>query len=210
MTTDQTALNTPEPMDWTNYHIGGKFRRPPNPFGPDGKYLTYYATVPQDIKVEVTKAGDRCYLFDPLALVRSGPEADGYQLRFSRASVKKFVNRRTREPMEASMVGNYLRAAGVKLKPQTIPEYDAAVNATRGHIIPLNIDWVGKDKETGIRVRGYKNFPDDPERPGQKKAILSKGDAFIDEDGAAQTFTGEVLFANAELKYFVDPTRGKR
>lgn len=204
--TAQTDLKEPDQMNWDEYHVGGKFRRPPVPVGPDGKLLTFYVQIPQNIEEGQTQEGYKNFLLDPLVLVRSG-EADGTEIRFTRVSVKKFTNRRTGKVVDASMVGNLLRAAGLTLKPQTNPEYSQAVNATRGLVIPINLDWYARDKTTQTVVRGYKNFPDDPERPGQKKAILTTGDAFIDSDGMSQTFGGEIMFANPELKYFVDVNR---
>lgn len=209
MTTAQTTLREPDQMNWDEYHTGGKFRRPPTPVGVDGKLLTFYAQVPQSIGIEVSKEGFKTFLLDPLTLVRSG-EADGYEIRFTRASVKKFTNRRTGKTVDASMVGNLLRAAGVTARPQTNPEYDQAVSMIKGTVIPINLDWFARDKTTGEVVRGYKNFPDDPERPGQKKAILAAGDHYTDKDGIDQVISAEIMFANAELKYFVDPNRRAR
>jgi len=76
--------------------------------------------------------------------------------------------------------------------------------------VPLTLDWTARNKDTGESIRGYQNFPDDPDHPGQKKAILHAGDTYRDRDGATQTVKADVLFANAVVRYFIDPTRAKK
>lgn len=210
----QLGLREPDPMDWDNYNPSTSFKRPPVPYNGDGMYKTYYGQAPTEFKLDVTKEGYRSFVIDPITLVKNGLDVDGYQLRFTRASVKKFMNRKTGEPIDASMAGNYLRACGVQQKPQRNKEYEAAVNATRGKVFPFTIEWTAYNKDTGERIDGYKNFPDDPERPGEKKAILHAGDTYTvtDRDGtvlSTETVKADVMFANARLRFFVDPSRNK-
>jgi hypothetical protein len=203
---DASGLNLkePEPMDWEHYQDGGsKYQAPPPALGPDGKPITYYVQVPGKIENGADDEGNRTYLLDPLKVVKSGPEADGYEIRFTRVSTKKFTNKKTGSTVEASSVGNFLRAAGVLAKPQKNSEYDAAVNLTKGKIVPITLDWTAKNKETGEAVFGYDNFPEDPLHPGRKKAILKQGDVYLDKDGVKQVVKSEVLFANARQRYFV-------
>src|SRR3990167_3279526 len=115
-------LKEPDKMDWENYNPGSKFVAPPPALGPDGKAIVYFAQAPDAFTYKdflgATEDGYRTFLIDPLTIVRSGNGADGYKLRFTRVSVRKFLNKRTGEPVNASTAGNYLRAAGILAKPQ--------------------------------------------------------------------------------------------
>lgn len=207
----QLNLNEPEKMDWDNYHEGSSYRRPPVPIGPDGKARVFYAKVPNQISFGNTKAGDLTIEIGTnrdlpgMTIVKSGNGADGYELRNTRASVKKWTNKKTGEPMNVSQAGNFLKAAGVQAKPQTPQEYAAAALATRGKVVALTTDWQAYDKSTGESIEGYSNFPDDPERPGEKKAIVNKGDTYIDKDGVTRTAQAEVMFANGRVRFFQVP-----
>lgn len=208
-------LREPDQMDWANYNPGSKFQAPPVPLGPDGKPLTFYGLVPKAIEKGVTDEGYRSFTIDPIKIVKSGNGADGYELRFTRVNVKKFMNRKTGQPTNASSVGNFLKSAGILAQPQKNSEYEAAVNTTAGRTVSFTIDWSAYSKDTGERVDGYENFPLDPERPGQRKAILRAGDTYTVRDRAGnvvdtQTVKSEVLFANAKVKFFVDPNRTRK
>lgn len=215
--TDLAGLNLKEPeqIDWDNYNPGSKYVAPPPAKGADGKYLTYFGQIPQTVgetdTLGVTKdEGYRTFLIDPIKIVKSGT-ADGYQLRFSRVSTKPFAGK-DGKPINANGVGNFLRAASILAKPQKNSEYEAAVKATRGRVVPLTVEWFARNKDTGEQVRGYDNFPEDPDRPGQKKSILKAGDVVLVRDKAGvvigqQVIKSEVMFANAQLRYFQDPNK---
>lgn len=198
-------LNEPEQMDWENYNPGSKYAPPPPALGVDGKPITYYGTLPP-ATAEVTDDKFRTYLFDTIKLVKSGG-ADGYEIRFTRASVKRFNNRKTGKPINASAAGNVLRSVGITAKPQRTAEYDAAMKLVTGKTAAFTIDWQAYNKDTGEKVNGYERFPMDPERPGQRKAILKEGDTYVDQDGITQTVKSPVLFANAKVRFFIDPNR---
>lgn len=206
----------PDQIDWDNYNPqSGKFRRPPVPLGPDGKAIIFYAQLPIQIGMELDKEEFRQYLFDPIVLVRSGAEADGYEIRFTRASIKPWVDQKTGKSRNASPAGNVLRAAGILAKPQRTAEYDAAMKLASGKVVPVTLDWMAYNKDTGERVRGYSNFPMDPERPGQRMAILRAGDAYTVSDNKGnvtdkKVVQAEVLFANAIIRNFIDPSRSKK
>lgn len=212
-----TGLKEAEQMDWDNYNPGSKYVRPPVPIlnetTADGRprLRTFYGQV-GGVKVDEKpdREGFRQYLIDPIKVTKSGADADGYEIRFSRASIRKFRNQKTGEPINASMVGNILKGAAVTAKPQRNADYDAAMNLVKGRIVPFTADWSAYDKETGESVDGYTNFPDDPERPGQKLAILKAGDTYLDKDGAKQTVKAEVMFANLRVKFFLDPNKGRK
>ena len=201
-----TSLKEPNPIDWDAYNPGSKFQVPPPAKGVDGKYVVYHAQLPTTIAAEADDDGYRRYLLDPITLVKNGQGIDGYTIRFTRASVKAFTGK-DGKAVNASQAGNVLKAAQVAAKPQKTAEYDAAFNLIKGKIVPVTVDWYAKNKDTGEQVRGYENFPVDPDRPGQRKAILKAGDTYTDAQGNTQTVKAEVLFANAVVKRFIDPTR---
>jgi hypothetical protein len=201
MDTAGLGLKEPEQINWDNHADGGsKYMPPPIPVDQAGKRITFYG-VAQSIVPEVTDEGYRTYLLDPIKLVKGGPGVDGYVIRFTRASVKKFVNKKTGEQIEASMASRLLKAAGVAAKPQKNAEYDAAFKLVAGKPIPFTIDWEARVKDTGETVRGYENFPIDP-ATGQRKSILRAGDQYKDENGATQTLKAEVAFANARVQFY--------
>lgn len=197
----QVNLKEPEQTDWDNYNPGGKYVAPPPAVGPDGKFIVYNGQVPGKIDLDVTPEGYRSFLLDPIKLVKSGP-ADGYELRFTRVNVKKFLNKKTNEPGNMSSAGNFIKACGITAKPQSNKEWEAAVGLTKGRIFPLTLDWVAKNKDTGEEVRGYENFPIEIDAngvpTGRRKSILHQGDVLPN----GQTVQSEVLFANARLRFF--------
>lgn len=213
-----TNLKEPDQIDWSNYNPGGKYQAPPPALDASGKSIVYYGQAPQfkmgsDGKLLGEEETDEGYLqviIDPVKIVKSG-SADNYEVRFARANTKQFVTK-AGKVINANGLGNFLRAAGVTAKPQKNNEYRSAVVMTSGKVFPFTVDWFAKDKETGERVQGYSNFPVDPERPGQRKSILKAGDTYTvsDKQGnitETKTVKAEVLFANAQLRYFVDPNR---
>ena len=205
MDTAGLGLKEPQQIDWDNYNPGSKYQAPPVPLGPDGKNLVFTGQLPSAIAQETDKEGYRQYVLDPIKLVKNGSGIDGYTIRFTRASIKPFE--KEGKVQNASPVGNILRSAGITAKPQKTFEYDAAVNAAKGRVVSFTLDWEARNKDTGETVRGYSNFPDDPERPGQKKAILKQGDVYKTREGETKIVQSEVLFANARVRYFVDPSR---
>lgn len=202
MDTAGLGLKEPSQIDWDNYNPGGKYQAPPPAVGADGKNIVYTGQLPTTITQEQDRDGYRQYVLDPIKLVKNGNGADGVTIRFTRASVKPFE--KDGKVQNASPAGNVLRSAGVAAKPQKTAEYDAAMNAAKGRVVQFTIDWEARDKDTGETVRGYMNFPEDPDRPGQRKAILHAGDEYKDKEGVTQTVKAEVLFANARVRYFVD------
>lgn len=205
MDTAGIGLKEPQPIDWDNYNPGSKYQAPPVPVNADGSRRVFTGQLPGVIAEETDRDGFRSYLMDPIKLVKNGGDADGYVIRFTRASIKNFEKNGVVQ--NASPAGNVLKSVGVSAKPQKTFEYDAAFKAIRGRVASFTLDWFAKDKNTGEMVRGYENFPDDPERPGQKKAILKTGDTYKNADGQQATVKSEVLFANAQIKYFVDTSR---
>lgn len=219
----QTSLQEPAQVDWDNFGKSN-YQAPPPELDADGKPITYYGVADVSVETEyqetdpVTGAPLLTYRLDPVKIVKSPvPEALGYQVRFARASTRPFTKNvnGTQVPIKGNpnSLGNYLRAAGSVAKPQTNSEYIASVNAVKGKPFPFTVQWEARNKDTGEVYRGQASFPDDPDRPGQKKTILHAGDVIniLDKKGnitGSTTVKAEVLFVNAKLKYFQDPKKG--
>lgn len=211
----QTNLKEPAKINWDDYHTGSKYQPPPPALGPDGKPIQYFAQVKTKFEESkdfgVTDNGDRSYNLGPLTMVKNGGSVDGYQIKFAYVSTKQFE--KNGQPINANSVGNFLRSAGIQSKPQSNAEYDQAVRATAGRVVPITLDWEARNKDTGEEVKGFLAFPMDPDRPGQRKTILKAGDQYniLDQKGQPTGQTGtvksEVLFANARVKYFRDPMK---
>ena len=188
-----TKLNEPNQVDWDK--VGGSsYIAPPQAKDASGKHVVYLGQLPATITEETDDNNFRQYVLDPIKLVKNGPGVDGYVIRFTTKGLKPFSN-------GGNGIAPLLKGAGINTKPQSTAEYDAAMKLVKGKVVPFTIDWVAKNKETGEAVKGYENFPDDPTRPGQKKAILKQGDTYTD-GGELKTVTSEVLFANARIRFF--------
>jgi hypothetical protein len=209
----QLSLREPEVVDWDTLGKGSSYTPPPPAVDPSGKPIVYYGVATVST-TEPTKEGYLQLLLDPLKIVDSGT-ANGYTLRFTRVSTKPFEKNGAPIKGNPNSAANFLRATGLQARPQTNSEYIAAAKATNGKKFPFTIKWEAYNKDTGEKVSGYENFPDDQERPGQKKSILKAGDVVTERDSkgnvtGTRVIESEVLFANARLKFFQDPTRTQK
>lgn len=208
----QQNLKEPEQTDWDTAYQTSKYQPPPPAVGADGKPIVYFAKV-AEIKKADPDQGYLNYTID-FALTRAG-EHDGARVR-AWASTRPFMKRGedgTLVPVKGNpnSLGKFLKASGLSTKPQTNADYQAAVGQVNGRILGFTTDWSAYNKDTGEKVNGYNAFPDDPERPGQKKSILRAGDTVneLDSKGniiGSRPVISDVLFANARVKYFQDPT----
>lgn len=199
---DVNGKNLAEPtqVDWDKVG-GGSYTPPPAARDAAGNYIRYFGQLPLTVVEDVNDNQYRTYVFDPIKLVKNeNKSVDGYELRFTRTSLQPFKN-------GSNSTAILLKAAGVQAKPQKTAEYDSAIKMVKGKVVPFSIEWQARNKETGETVRGYENFPDDPTRPGQKKSILKAGDTYRDQDGNEQVVQSEVLFANAQLRFFEAPRK---
>lgn len=217
---DLAQLNLAEPQqtDWDTAFSGSNYTPPPPALGADGKPIVYYGTCAapalETEYMDKDKDGNPVLTIrlDPIKLVNAG-KFDGTELRFTTVSTRVFEKNGQPQKGNPHSLGRYLRACGAQSKPQSNQEYLAAVKMTANKKFPFTLDWVAKNKETGEQIKGYLSFPEDPERPGQRKSILKKGD-FYNEIGANGQIVGtkqvqsEVIFANARLRYFRDPSKG--
>lgn len=211
MAADISQLNLKQPIqvDWDNYNPGSRYTPPPPALGADDKAIVYTGILPKEVDFDADDAGNLVVKFDTITL--RGGAADGYQIRFTRVSTKPFQKNGKEIPVHS--LGNLLKSAGLVAKPQTNAEYVASVKSVLGKPVQFTIDWFAKGKETGEAIRGYKAFPIDPERPGQRKSVLQAGtevnvlDQKGNPTGEKQVVQSEVLFANAQTRYFIDPSK---
>lgn len=188
------GLKEPDQVDWEKLGKASNYVAPPPVKGADGRYIIYFGQLPTTITLDVDDNGFRTYLLDPIKLVKNGAGIDGRELRFTRVGLKSFSNGNNSTAL-------LLKSVGSPTKPQKTAEYDAAVKQVAGKVASFSIDWEARNKDTGETVRGYDNFPDDPDRPGMKKSILRQGDTYM-EDGVERTVQSEVLFANPRIRFF--------
>lgn len=204
---DNAGLNLrqPDPINWEQHDKGSNYQPPPPALGPDGKEIIYTGVLTQPAVPDVTDEGFRKYVMGPIKIIKSGNGADGYLLKFFEPSVKLFSNGKQ------SKVSLLLRSAGIMGQPQTNAEYDAALAQIKPGSRPFQftIDWEARNKDTGEQIRGYKNFPDDPQRPGYKKAILHAGDTYTDANGTQQVVKSDVLFANGRIAFPRTPRKSQ-
>lgn len=210
----QQNLTEPAQVDWANYGKSG-YQPPPPALDENGKPIVYQgkAAIAKD-EPDTGELGTFLqFKLDPLTII--GPVGNGYEIKFTRASTRPYTvlqpdGTRKAKKGNPNRLADYLRAAGATAKPQLNSEYEAAVNLVKSKPISFTIDWEAYNKETGERVRGYNAFPEDTERPGQRKAILKAGDVVNVLDskgqptGEVQVVKSEVLFANAKLRFFRD------
>lgn len=218
----QLNLAEPEKVDWDNAFSGSSYQAPPPALGPDGKPIVYTGIVEAaEIETErpdKNKEGQPVltYRLDPIKLINTGGKYDGVTLRFTRVSVKPFEKNGQPQKGNPNKLGQYLRATGLAAKPQNNSEYIASVKMSVKKPFKFTLDWEAYNKDTGEAVRGYNAFPDDPERPGQKKSILKQGDFYqvVDNKGVPtgeiKQVQSEVLFANPRLRFFRDPSKGQQ
>lgn len=210
----QLGLKEAPQVDWENYGKGSGYQVPPPARDANGELITYYG-----VTAPVKDEADEGYLqfkLDPISLTKGGPGVDGYTIRFTRVSVKPYTdkdgNPKKGNPNKAA---DFLRSAGLTAKPQQNTEYEAAINLTKNKPFPFVIDWEAYNKDNQERVKGYLNFPLNPDGK-TRQAILHAGDkiALVDYKGVPTseiyTVKSEVLFANARLKWFRDPSKGSR
>lgn len=210
--TAQINLKEPEQADWDTLSKGSSYAPPPPAEGPDGKPITYFGTVAEVKLADNDDNGYLNYQVD-MKFVRSG-SYDGRQIR-TWVSTRPFMKKDaggTLQPIKGNpnSLAKFLLAAGLQAKPQTNSEYSAAVKLVNGKAIGFTLDWEAKNKDTAETVRGFRRFPEDSERPGQRKTILKAGDVLneLDSKGnviGTSTVQSEILFANARLKYFQNP-----
>ncbi len=195
------SLKEPEQQDWDKVNKAKTYTPPPPALTADGKAIVYKGILPKAFIFEADKEGLLQIVIDPIT-VADGPCA-GQTFRFTRAGVASFKK-------GGNKVGTLLRSAGSKATPQTNEQYATAINSIAGKATYFTSDWEAYNKDTGESVKGFNAFPVDPDRPGMRKSILKQGELYnvLDDKGnviGTNTVQSEVLFANARVKFFVEP-----
>lgn len=194
-----TQLREPDQIDWEKHNSQSTYVPPPPAKDASGNYIIYQAKLPANMREKtrygVTDEGLRSYELGPLTLTL--PNGKATEIRFYTVNVRQFKNRKTGEPINMSSASKVLKAAGVAQKPNSNKDYDLAFASIGGRNIPITIEWKARNKDTGEVIDGYDNFPDDPERPGQKLAVVKAGTTLPD----GTVTQAEVLFANAKVRF---------
>lgn len=147
---DVAQMNTVafDPIDMDSYEEGGKsFVALP----PEGKYWGQ-APIFTDESFQLTKENYRKVIIDPITIVNSDV-GNGYQIRFSSLSAKKYSNR------NGSQVLDFLRACGISAPITSDAELQAYVKACSGKSFQFALVWEGYDKlDKDREIRGQEAF----------------------------------------------------
>jgi hypothetical protein len=84
----------------------------------------------------------------------AGKAHDQHEVRYHRISTKKWPNR------EASSMGDYIRAFGVRELPTSNTQYQAVVNSLAGRPFEAGLDWEIYNQEKGVQLKGMDSFPE--------------------------------------------------
>jgi len=168
----------PPPEMFDDYETG-EYTPPPQAKEPDGHgrfgYVLYEVTVPAADGFSF-KADRNGFL---MAVIKGLTLENGYQLRHLYASSAPFPKKDKAGNVigtrNASGFGNYLRAFGLAVRPQTPQEYQDLALATAGQTIQATIEWEAYDAEAQVTVADrWDQFPEDPAHPGCRLPYLER------------------------------------
>jgi|TARA_R110002012_G_scaffold319727_1_gene541158 hypothetical protein len=173
MSIDPTTLKGPDPSQWDDREFEGPV--------PAGRY-TFKA--PNEFEF----VDDEGFLGAVMDLeIQDCPDGHYNTIRYVRASFKP------KRSGNGSRLTDYLKACSVE--PLANSDAQAAmdaVNQTAGCYLDAEVSWRCWDKDTQeVLANNYNEFPDDPEKPGQKLPYV--------ENPA----TGKKVPARAGIFYFV-------
>ena len=121
---------------------------------------------------------------DPIVVV--GGPANGYEVRFTRLSSKKFKNK------EASQTLNFLRACGIDARPKSEAELRQALRMASNRTFQFSLIWEAYNKDADETYSGMDSFPVDPTDP--TKRLPYRNDEYT---------PGKKWYANGKVKYFI-------
>jgi hypothetical protein len=150
MSFDPTTLKGPDPSQWDEREFEG-----PVPAG------RYYFQAPAEFEFYA----DEDYLGVIMELkVQDCPEGHYDTIRFVRASFKP------KRSGNGSRLTDYLKACRIDPLESDDPEAAMdAVRATTGCLFEAEVTWRCWDSETKTALaQNYNEFPDDPDKPGEK------------------------------------------
>ena len=175
----QTNLSAFDPIDFDKYQDGGKNFAPP----PEGRYIGK-APMITDECFGATAEGYLKLNIDPVEIVSPGT-GNGYKVRFTRLSAKKYSNR------NGSQVLDYLRACGIGARPSSNDELKAALKMTSGRTFNFALVWEAYNKDTQETTSGQDNFELLPD--GSRQTFVKDGD--------------KKWYANGKIRYFVSAVK---
>lgn len=151
-------LKNPSETNWDDYPPGGGERKPPHPAGT----YTFVAPELKDIKFDTQDGNLR---FVNKAQIQDALEGKA-DLVFDYVTNKPYARGKRQG---ASRMGDFLLAVGSDARPQSHQEYADAVEEAAGAVFEAVLDWDAYDPDLGKEVaNGEGDFPDDPNRPGEK------------------------------------------
>jgi hypothetical protein len=163
----QLDLDAQFGIDWDHYDTGSKLTPPPQATDGAGAPITYFgqvapevASLPDEQLFSKTLEGNLKVTIPSITLINNGNGVDGITLKFVRMSGKRYTNKKTGLPTNASQLGNYIRSAQLaSLKPNSEETFKAAVRASAGRMVAFQLDWSVYDKQAKKEVlKGYGNF----------------------------------------------------
>lgn len=190
---DDQKLREPDPVDWDSYEDGGKKFVP---LAPEGIYTVAESGPPT---LEITDDGYLTYVLSPLKIVDEGP-GKGQEIRYTRISTKQWPGR------NASSMGDYLRAKGIKLQGKPTNEmYQQAVMAATNLPFQINASWKGRCPACKNYFKRAEVYP--TREDGTKQSYMDCPNGCKDPEGVVNEETGEVrparVFANLTVGWFV-------
>lgn len=113
---------------------------------------------------------------------------DGYAVRFTRLSGKKYSNKNTSQIIE------FLRACGVTYVPKDADEAKQYIKSCSGKSFQFALQWEAYDKDAQKATKGMENFP-------------------TLEDGTRQTWvpaefdSTQKVWANGKVRFFISAVK---
>lgn len=161
-------------VDFDKYQDGGGATSyaPPD----EGKYFGKLPII-DDTSFDKTQEDYLKLKVDPIEIVNAQNGANGYKVRFSHFSAKKYKNR------EGSQVLDLMRACGVAARPQNVEELKAICKSLSGRTFQFTLQWEAYNKETQETTQGQENFPVDPTNPGKRLPYIQDGDKRVWANG---------------------------
>lgn len=174
-------------MDWDDYEEsskGGEKKGFPKP----ASYTFRTTAEPKVTFYPADKAAGKPALIevqiDPIVV---GGEFDGFEIRYHRENNRKYKG--GARAGKASGLADYFRAVGLKTKPETPEQVEAAAAALANRPFDADMDWNGYCKTCKTKRQSYSDFPpdgkggrlhydkcscEDPKKPGEKKTLWAR------------------------------------
>ncbi len=118
------------------------------------------------------------------------PAANGYQVRFTRLSSKKYAKR------NGSQVMDFLRACGIEARPTSEAELRAVIKQAAGRPFTFQLNWEGYNKDTQENI---------PSEAFATDASGKRATYIVDEFDSSKKW-----FANGKVRYFVSALGAKQ